>query len=1086
MEKRIKTKSKPKASASATAVASARDGVAGTPLSGREWLVLGVLLLLGLCLRVVFMPFLGHATDIGTFEAWLIALANHGTKSFYSETNFVDYPPGYMFVLWIFGQIYNLSVAAFGGVGSIALMVIIKAPAVLADIGIGYLTYLIARRTWASGKAFLAVAIIAFNPAVWFVSAYWGQADSVAAIFLVWALYLAVTERFEWAWAALSVAVLIKPQPLVVWPMLLFWQVRRQGWTWRLALIPLIGLVVGYVGSLPFSPGSDPAGVWQWLYLRYHTGTQVYPYNSANAFNLYSIARDMWQSDTARIFGIQQWVLGVILFVSLSVAITMRQWRLTGPGAPANGERAVYAAWFLALLGLFILTTRMHERYMFSALAVAPLLWNMGRTQRIGIVVLSITFVINLIYALEYLQAPSADLNPLLVHSLSFVNVLCLFVLAGAYLIEEMGVAVEQRLTGVRPDGAARAASAATRRARRSPLAHEGLIGWTRFDYLIAAGLTIAAGVLLFYGLGIPNSRIFDEVYFARAAQEYVRHQSQFEWTHPPLTKLIMAASAGLFRALPDPLGARLASAAFGTLTVPLLYGFAKRLFSSTGAAVVSVFLLMTSGYWFVHSRIAAPYIFEAFFSLLVYYSFYRLLISSQIVRRENMLGTTAAAAVIWPILTMLALVFAVLIHNNPNDVASLPGRDKVFGLVVVMAAIGVYYVVRAVKLLAPARVGVIYPDGSSVEGNSVSFASGERLPLKSATIVDGDQTTKWRQDGVDIAGSDASVTWNSNCTITATSPAGTVVDRQRWLPWFVLAAFSVACLVTCKWEGVMGLIMLWFAASFVAAQRWFPLLWKPAQDGPPARFVWGNPFGMRWGTFIGASIAITVVVYLLSYIPFFSTGDTYVVQGKSWPALWELQKQMYWYHHNLNATHPYASKWWTWPLELRPVSYYFQTFTPPGVNPSVVGEVIALPNPFVWLMGLITVPFAGWYAWRERHKGMALLVVAYLFQWLPWALSPRIDFEYNFYPNLAIICLCGAYVLGTWWMPAVNPTKEKDGQLASTVRGNRMLIGAYLAICLWGFVYFFPIYTSMHIPYAAWIARMWLPYGVPHWYGWI
>ena len=80
--------------------------------------------------------------------------------------------------------------------------------------------------------------------------------------------------------------------------------------------------------------------------------------------------------------------------------------------------------------------------------------------------------------------------------------------------------------------------------------------------------------------------RIFDEIYYARSAQEYIHHLPQFEWTHPPLSKLILTLGALVYRV--DPIGARLASALFGTLTVPLLYAFAKRLFSSTPAAITS------------------------------------------------------------------------------------------------------------------------------------------------------------------------------------------------------------------------------------------------------------------------------------------------------------------------------------------------------------------------------------------------------------------------------------------------------------------------------------------------------------------
>ncbi len=76
------------------------------------------------------------------------------------------------------------------------------------------------------------------------------------------------------------------------------------------------------------------------------------------------------------------------------------------------------------------------------------------------------------------------------------------------------------------------------------------------------------------------------------------------------------------------------------------------------------------------------------------------------------------------------------------------------------------------------------------------------------------------------------------------------------------------------------------------------------------------------------------------------------------------------------------------------------------------MAEILALPNPLVFLLGLVSVPFVGWLAWRERNKGYALLVLAYFLQWLPWFHSPRMLFEYHFFPNLALIVLCDVILL--------------------------------------------------------------------------
>ena len=64
------------------------------------------------------------------------------------------------------------------------------------------------------------------------------------------------------------------------------------------------------------------------------------------------------------------------------------------------------------------------------------------------------------------------------------------------------------------------------------------------------AGCTIFSFVLSYVNYAKPPDKIFDEVYFARAAEEYLRNQRIYENTHPPLAKLIVTLSVMLFGGL--------------------------------------------------------------------------------------------------------------------------------------------------------------------------------------------------------------------------------------------------------------------------------------------------------------------------------------------------------------------------------------------------------------------------------------------------------------------------------------------------------------------------------------------------------
>jgi len=994
-------------STSATPADGPVEAPSRAPLSGREVQAVWIILIVGLLVRAVFMPMHGHETDIGTFESWMLSVIKYGIHDFYARAGFVDYPPGYMLVLAFFGAIYQF--LSHFNLPVDLLRLTVKAPAVLADLGIAYLSFLIVRRTWGLTAGLWAMAIVVFNPAVWFVSAYWGQADSVAAVFLVWCVYLMLTERYEFAWLAFGLAVLIKPQPLVAAPALFVWQLRVNKTWWRLALVPVIGVAVAYLGSVAFAPNANPIHVLSWLYDRYHTGTALYPYNSCNAFNLYSTRLDFWQPDSKLIPNLSwfpgwpQWAWGVTIVCAFVFAVVMREWRTIGSEySQQEREGSLYMAVFLCLLGLFMFATRMHERYLFSALAFGPLIWNINVVNRVIYIILSGTFLVNLVYALEYLYSPSADLAPWLVHPLSILNVACLFVVAAAYLIPEIGESFDNAAKRTRSvvlgEGQPK---------RLAPLAWEGLVGLTRVDYAWIAGLMAVTAVLLYTNIGRPAERIFDEIYYARSAQEYIHHLPQFEWTHPPLSKLILTLGALAYNV--DPIGARLASAFFGVLTVPLLYAFAKRLTSSTPASVAAIVLLLSSGYFYVQARIATPEIFVAFFALATIYCMYRFWIASQIVKRGN---------------------------------------------------------------------ECIFPDGSSIEGNEVEFDDGESIQLRGAKLVDVASKTSWSPDGARVEEDGNIIQWRRDGTIEGTVDGSPVRDTQPWIFWLCMTSLAVACVISSKWNGFFDLACIWAIALAVSLQRRLP--WVPAKRAgatPPRRFVWGNAYGFHLPLFVAASVLITAIVYLLTYVPFFRDGSNAFSAHATLGDLWDLQKQMYWYHHNLVATHPYSSKWWTWPLELRPVSYYYHVFA--GVQPpnQIVAEVLALPNPFMWLAQLITVPAAGVLAWRARHKGMLLCVAAYLFQWLPWIGSPRIDFQYNFYPDTAIICLCGAYVLHRLWLFAAS---------SSTPRTLRAAVVGYLAVCVLSFAFFMPVLDGAKMTWKQWDARIWYKDGAPRHVGWI
>ena len=86
----------------------------------------------------------------------------------------------------------------------------------------------------------------------------------------------------------------------------------------------------------------------------------------------------------------------------------------------------------------------------------------------------------------------------------------------------------------------------------------------------------------------------FDEMYFVRTAWEHIHFKEPYEWTHPPLAKLIIAAGILLFGMIP--FGWRIFGVIAATAMIPLVFILAKRIFrSSAGLSSLPSCSLLTS-----------------------------------------------------------------------------------------------------------------------------------------------------------------------------------------------------------------------------------------------------------------------------------------------------------------------------------------------------------------------------------------------------------------------------------------------------------------------------------------------------------
>jgi Gpi18-like mannosyltransferase/predicted membrane-bound dolichyl-phosphate-mannose-protein mannosyltransferase len=1060
---------------------------------------LALLLLLGLVVRLLFINADGFKNDVSTFESWSLTLAEHPLREFFAKAGFADYPPGYFFVLWFVGHAYKTLVHSDPTYG--LLRIAVKLPGILMDLVDAALIYAIVRRFSSVAWAFAAAAAFAFNPATIFISAYWGQVDSVAAGLTLGSLLLLIdadkrTNRLQMlsivgAWLLLAYSILIKPPAIVVAPLYLAYVFATDDSALRArrAIATGIGIIasfaLAYVCALAFNPTYNPVAQFAWLIGRYAYASGVYPYNSVNAFNLYVMAvNHFWQADSNLIpnwtiaghtIGFPLYVWGVGLFGSAVILVVSRY-------AQRRDPIAILEAAMILSLGYFVLSTRMHERYIFNAVLLATPLIFFRKRYLYATVVLSLTLLANLFYSFDYLGVLSnnvagvdpTDLMPFLSRPAAILNVATFFYLGYVFL-----GAGSDALQGV---DLGRVLARVSSPARRwfSPL--EGTAWMTSRDWILASSLAVSSFVLTFVDYTWPSEKIFDEIYYARAGEEYLTHKEIFEFTHPPLTKLWITLSMILFGGMhgagDTAAGWRFLNLVMGALMVFVIYCFAKRLLGSTLFATIAAGMLLFDGFHYVQSRIATPEITVAFFSLLTLYAFYRFWIASQVRVASAFAGKALPQYAFAALLAAaVALTFSSLVAVGQSAAAHI--------VAFLYAGSGTYIAMRAlVPRLLRALPLVSYAEGSRVRGGVLETLDGGRIPTQGR--IDAGESTRAEQNGlvyvdaglhvtyarggaVEYATDDGSASFAPDGTMRA--GAATTDGNRDGRLWLWLLAIAAGCLAASKWNGLFDFFVIWGLTFAVVVQRYWGSLQRAIGrtgilSGPAS---WGNPFGFSFDLVVATMLFVGGTIYVLCYIP-------YLLLGHNLGDLVSLQQQMFGYHYDLKATHPYGSKWWQWPFILRPISYYYHDWrTGAATQDSAaccVAEIIAIPNPAVWWLGLVSIPFAGWLAFRERNKGYLLLFVAYFLQWLPWATSPRVAFEYHFFPNLAVICLANAVLLQRVWRYG----EARFGSLARAGRAAwpQLVVGGYLVLVVGLFVFFFPILAGLHVRWNVWDARMW------------
>lgn len=295
----------------------------------------------------------------------------------------------------------------------------------------------------------------------------------------------------------------------------------------------------------------------------------------------------------------------------------------------------------------------------------------------------------------------------------------------------------------------------------------------------------------------------------------------------------------------------------------------------------------------------------------------------------------------------------------------------------------------------------------------------------------------------------------------------------------YSLAALLAGITLSIKWTGLtaLGLIGLVWLIDQVRHHRHQNFRWSIAEAGTMAL----------------AASGIYVISFFIHFhlLPKTGQGDAFMsqrfqstLQGSpyyqpatkmsSFEKFIELNQQMIRSEESLKtATHPYGSKWYSWPMMIRDV-YYWQG---PARSDGRQGHIYLLGNPVVWWGSLALIPLslaalAGRYQkslWPYRFP-LAFLTIGYCSNILPFAHIVRVMFLYHYFFAL-IFCLAAAVLLlqiltdQAW--PGVSGKQTRQRQI--------YIYASFGAIALAGFIYFAPLTYGFALTPTELQNLMWL-----------
>lgn len=997
----------------------------------------GIVILLGAALAVRLMLgyfTVGFESDVTTFKAWGLLANQVGYGEVYNQNVFLDYPPGYLYLL----SFLDLIRTGLGiDIYSNTYTLMIKLPSILADLVCGYFIYSLAKRRLDGGNSLFLSAAYLFCPAVLVNSAVWGQADSFTTALLFGSLLFLFRDKIAPAALLYGLGVISKPQVLIFAPVFLFYTIFKKNWKGL-----VLGLVCGFgvilLVATPFIKDFN----YFWLVGKYKETMDFYAYYSINAYNFWALLGMNWVSLPTEGIG-----LFVLNWAGPALAVVLCGLLMFF----ARRKDVIFACPALLMATVYLFSVKMHERYLFPALLflLVPYIFTRDRRFLWLFGGFSAVHYLNVRYIL-FLQNAYVDPFAPEVVALSAAHLILygamLYVLYSVYVGEKVK---ENFLVNSfrKTDAAGRPAPFLTETMDRR---------FTVKDLAVVGAITLVYGVVAFWNLG---STVTANTSWCPQNGESVILKTEGEYDSVTFLPGIAADVSPEQRYYRVGTNIRIETSDDG-----VTWQLAAEISDADGSHAVyeweNLSLNSQGNYIRITSTGENTTINEVAFRSGGVSGFVPVTLESGSGEALIDEQETVPLYPSWENSTYFDEIYhARTAYEHILGVAPYENTHPTLGKLIISLGIRMFGMNPFGWRFMGTLFGVLM---LPLLYHLLKRLFGRRLFCAGGTLLfafDFMHYTQTRIATIDTYAVFFILLMYDAMIVFVQKDLEKAKTGELLLPLGLCGLF-MGLGISSKWTvayAAVGLAVLFFGKLIVSRIRLGAAL--PARV-PVSLCLWCLLF----------FILIPFGIYFLAFLPVTTLPQN---SHDVWGSFWNCQVSMFEYHSQLQATHYFASPWYEWPLDIRNIWYYGNT----NVDGSgTASTIVCLGNPLLWWGGLAAILYAFFVALYRKNQNAAILSVGFLSAYLPWVLVPRLTFVYHYFT--AVPFLVGAILLffstQTRWQKPVG----KKGVLA-LLSVRDLIFGVYVVLCLILFLVFFPAISGAGSSEAYLNSLEWLP----NWY---